>query len=193
MTVAGGVRTRPLVPRTSVLASPLQDLQMTVIGGVRTRLLVPGTAVLASPLQDFQMTVLGGVRTRLLVPGTAVLASPLQDLQMTVLGGVHTRPCIPGTAVLASPLQGHQVAVAGCLIARSHAGRVSRKTEVWSHFPRAFGKVWHKIHEQHLSTTRIGPVFPSPVMERFYAQSFGSGQHGQTTSVSSSSSSARWA
>ena len=60
-------------------------------------------------------------------------------------------------------------------------------------FVKKFGKVWHKIHEQHLSTTRIGPVFPSPVMERFYAQSFGSGQPGPTSVSSSSSSSARWA
>lgn len=64
-------------------------------------------------------------------------------------------------------------------------------------FVKKFGKVWHKIHEQHLATTRIGPVFPSPVMERFYTQSFFSENTSENTSNNdqkiTSLSSARWA
>lgn len=60
-------------------------------------------------------------------------------------------------------------------------------------FVKKFGKVWHKIHEQHLATTRIGPVFPSPVMERFYTQSFFSENTSNNDQKITSLSSARWA
>jgi hypothetical protein len=58
-------------------------------------------------------------------------------------------------------------------------------------FIKKFGKVWHRIHEQHLATTRIGPVLSSPIMERFYKQSFSSENNNNNDQKTLSS--ARWA
>lgn len=71
-------RTRPLVPRATVGACPLQHLEVPAHCRVRARICVPRTAVRPCPLQDVEASAPRRHRARPPVPRAAARAQRLQ-------------------------------------------------------------------------------------------------------------------
>lgn len=154
MATGGGPRTRPPVPRASILAQPFEDVEMTALGRFRACDGIPWASLLPQLDEQVEVTTTGRTLTGAdVIEQVALCTHPIEHdrlpshgragadpfIQRWAVGhdtcdyfqvapgrgGNRARPIVPGAALIAQPLKERQVALMRGLGARLGAPRTA--------------------------------------------------------------------